>query len=212
MTKQVADEFFNDINFPSIISTIKGVMTSDGSMSVLLDFERVLDESDIYAFKNWINGELVQGPNVGRYSVKCTFMWPYKLMPDPIGAKRLLAVGCRVKFVKTKIRVPIEVKSYDDFVQGTRYPKGVERKVWLVNIEIPLELMDNIKEGSIDIEDQTIDLADIDEAYDEDLDKEGMQQEVGGGEEAGGMGGQEMGFGAPQMPGLGPTPPVQGNL
>ena len=204
MTKkpEVADEFFNDINFPSIVSTIKGIMTSDGSMSVLLDFERVIDESDIYAFKNWINGELVQGPDVGRYSVKCTFMWPYKLMPDPTGAKRLLAIGCKVKFVRTKIKVPIEVKSYDDFVQGTRYPKGVEKKVWLVNIEIPLELMDNVKEGSIDIEDQTIDLDDIDEAYNEDLDKEGMQQEQGGAEGGGDM----MGGPAPGGPGLPPPP------
>lgn len=176
MTKQVADKFFDDINFVSIVSTVKGIMTSDGSMSILLDFERVLDDSDLYAFKNWEQGELVQGPNVGRYSVNCTFMWPCKLMPDPRGAKRLHSIGCKVKFYKTKIKVPVKVTNYDDFVQGTMYPKMAERKVWLINIEIPLELMDSIKNGSIDLEDQTIDLREIDDAYDEDLDKEGAQQ------------------------------------
>lgn len=181
MTKQVADNFFNDIDFVSIVSTVKGIMTSDGSMSILLDFERVLDDSDLYAFKNWECGELVQGPNIGRYSVNCTFMWPCKLMPDPRGAKRLHSLGCKVKFYKTKIKVPIQVTNYDDFVQGTMYPKMVERKVWLVNIEIPLELMDSIKNGSIELEDQTIDLREIDDAYDEDLDKEGTQQSDTGG-------------------------------
>ena len=172
-----ADNFFNDIDFVSIVDTIKNIYMSDGAMSTVLDFERVLDEADLYAFKNWLLGELVQGPDVGRYTVTCTFMWPYKLMPDPSGAKRLLGIGCNVKYIKSTLKVPIEVKNYEDFVPGTRYPKMVEKKVWFVLIEIPLDLMDDIKEGSIDLADQTIDLEDLDSAYDEDLDKEGMQQE-----------------------------------
>jgi hypothetical protein len=145
---------------------------------MLLDFERVLDELDIYAFKNWLLGELVQGPDVKRYTVSCTFMWPYKLMPDPRAVKRLLAIGCNVKWMEKEIEVPIEVKNYDDFVQGTNYPKGVKRKVWLVKITIPVELMDDIKEGSVDLAGSTIDLEEIDDAYDEDLDKQGTEQEA----------------------------------
>ena len=100
-------------------------------------------------------------------------------MPDPHAIKRLLAVGCRVSYHKGELKVPVEVKNYDDFIQGTNYPKSVERKVWFVKIEIPLELMDDIKEGSIDLADQSIDLEEIDNAYDDDLDKEGTQQEEG---------------------------------
>jgi hypothetical protein len=177
MTHKVADDFFNDIDFVSIISTVKGIMTSDGSMSILLDFERVLDEIDVYAFKNWELGELVQGPELGRYSVTCTFMWPYKLMPDPHAVKRLLAIGCKVDYAKGKVKVPIEVKNYDDFIQGTNYPKSSDREVWFVRIEVPLELMDDIKEGSIDLADQSIDLEELDSAYDDDLDKEGTDQD-----------------------------------
>lgn len=199
-----ADKFFDDVDFVSIVSTVKGVMTSDGSMSVLLDFERVLDEADLYAFQNWLKGELVKGPVTRRYSVKCVFMWPYKLMPDPTGAKRLVAAGCNVKFAKSKLKVPIEVKSYDDFVPGTRYPKMVEKKVWFVEIEIPKDLMNEMKEGSIDLADQTIDLEDIDDAYEEDLDKENTQQEdnapadmMGGGMPPGGPAGP-----GPAMPAM----------
>jgi hypothetical protein len=165
-----ADKFFNDIDFVSIIDTIKGVYMSDGAMSTLLDYERVLDEADVYAFKNWSTGELVDGPVVGRYNCKCVFMWPYKLMPDPRAALRLTTVGCKVTYGKGEIKVPIEVKDYEDFQPGTRYPKMAERKVWFVEIVIPFELMDDIKEGTIDLADETIDLSDIDDAYDEDLD------------------------------------------
>lgn len=177
MKHKSADNFFDDIDFVSIVSNVKGIMSSDGTMSILLDFERVLDEADLYAFQNWELGELVQGPDSGRYSVSCVFMWPYKLMPDPSGAKRLANIGCNVSFKKGKIKVPVEVKNYDDFVQGTRYPKGVEKKVWFVCIEVPKDLMNEIKEGSIDLADQTIDLDDIENAYEDDLDKENTQQE-----------------------------------
>ena len=177
MRQNSADDFFNDIDFVSIVNNVKGIMTSDGTMSLLLDYERVLDESDLYAFKNWELGELVQGPESNRYTVSCVFMWPYKLMPDPKGAKRLLNMGCNISFKKSNIKIPIEVKNYDDFVQGTRYPKSIEKKVWLVCIEIPKNLMNEMKEGSIDLADQTIDLDDIESAYEDDLDKEGTQQE-----------------------------------
>jgi len=175
MKQKSSDNFFNDIDFVSVVSTIKDVFSSDGAISILLDYERVLDEADLYAFKNWELGELVQGPNVGRYTVKCVFMYPYKLMPDPTGAKRLSKIGCNIAFAKSKIKVPIEVTSEEDFVQGTRYPKSVEKKVWFIEIEIPKQLMNEIKEGSIDLADQTIDLQDLENAYEDDLDKENTQ-------------------------------------
>ena len=109
MTILSADKFFDDVDFVSIVSNIKGIMTSDGSMSTLLDFERVLDELDTYVFAHWKEGELVEGPIYEKYFVTCTFMWPYKLMPDPSGAKRLASIGCNIKFAKSKIKVPIEV-------------------------------------------------------------------------------------------------------
>lgn len=202
MTSLPADKFFNDVDFVSIIDTIKNIYMSDGSMSTLLDFERVLDEADLYAFKNWISGELVQGPTIGRYSAKCIFMWPYKMMPDPRGALRLLNIGCKVTFGKGEIEVPVQVQDYEDFQPGTRYPKMKERKVWFVQIQIPFELMDDIKEGSIDLADSTIDLSDIEDAYNEDLDDSTQSENAGAdtqAEEAMG-GGMDMGGAMPPPP------------
>ncbi len=194
--------FLDTPEWRSIVDNVKGILTSDGTMSTLLDFERVLDEADIYAFKNWELGELVDGPKVNRYKVACTFMWPQRLMPDPRGGKRLTTLGCDVKFKKTEIKVPVKVESPDDFQPGTHYPKLIERPVWLVNIVMPKDLMNDIREGSIDIADQTVDLEDLDDAYEQDYDKADVKEE---GQEGGmpGMGG-DMGMGAM------PPPPAPG--
>ena len=199
MNKSSANDFFNDVDYASIIDTIKGIYTSDGSIGTLLDFERVLDEADLYAYKNWEYGELVEGPNTKKYNAACVFMYPDSLMPDPRGGKRLIHLGCRIHFKKTKIKVPVKVEQSDDFRPGTHYPKLVEKTVWLVRIEIPKELMNEVREGTIDLAGQTLDLDELADAYAKDLDKEGLKQED---DEAGqqpdpGMG---MGMGQPAMP------------
>lgn len=177
--------FLDSPEWTAIVNNIKGIMTSDSTMNTLMDFERVLDEADIYAFRNWGLGELVDGPVIKRYSVTCTFMWPKKLMPDPRGAKRLLPLGCKVGFKKAEIKVPIQIKEPSDFKPGTHYPKLIDRTVWLVNIVMPKQLIDDIREGSVDIAEQTIDLEDLDKAYEEDYDtadvKDEDQQAAAGG-------------------------------
>lgn len=169
--------FLDSPEWTMIVDNIKGIMNSDSSMTTLMDFERCLDEADIYAFKNWGLGELVDGPIVKKYDVTCTFMWPSGVMPDPRGAKRLLPLGCKVNFKKAKIKVPIQIKEPSDFKPGTHYPKMIGREVWLVNIVLPKQLMDDIREGSIDIADQTIDLEDLDDAYSKDYDTEGLKDD-----------------------------------
>lgn len=162
--------FIDSPEWMHIVDNIKGIMTSDSIIETLIDFERVLDEADIYAFRNWAIGELVDGPIIKRYDIICTFMWPKKMMPDPRGAKRLLPLGCKIGYKKTKIKVPIQVKAPDDFQPGSNYPKLIDREVWIVNISIPKHLINDIKEGSVDIADRTIDLEDLEDAYNNDYD------------------------------------------
>jgi hypothetical protein len=168
------DIFKDDNSYWMIADEVKGIYMSDGSISTLVDFERVLDEVDIYAFKNWIDGEFV-GMDIGRYTVTAKFMWPETLMPDPRGAKRLIPFDCRVKFLKTALKVPAKVESYDDFEAGTKKPKLVDQTVWVVEIEMPKELMYDIRTGSVELEGQDIDLEELDAAYEQDLDKADTQ-------------------------------------
>jgi hypothetical protein len=165
------DIFKGDTDYWLVAENIKDLYMSEGSLLSLMDFERVLDELDLYAFKNWQLGELVAGPEVGRYKVSCTFMWPEKLMPDPRGGRRLLPFDCDVKYKKTRIKIPIRIEEPEDFVPGTHKARLIEKPVWLVEITMPKSLMTDIRTGSVELEDETVDLEDLDASYEQDLDK-----------------------------------------
>jgi hypothetical protein len=178
LNSKLDSEIFKDhADYWMVADNIKNLYMSDGSLLTLLDFERVLDELDLYAFKNWQLGELVAGPEVSKYKIACIFMWPEKLMPDPRGARRLLPFDCTIKYKKTTIKIPIKIEEPDDFVPGTHKARLVEKKVWLVEIVIPKALMNDIRTGSIEMEDQSIDLEDLDSAYQEDLDQQEFKKD-----------------------------------
>jgi hypothetical protein len=104
-------------------------------------------------------------------------MWPEKLMPDPRGARRLLPFDCDVKFKKTTIKIPIKIEQPSDYLGGTHTARLVEKHVWLVEIVMPKALISDIRTGSIELEDEEIDLEDLDSAYQEDLDGEQYQND-----------------------------------
>lgn len=167
--------FDDGLDYWRVAETIRDLYMSEGTISVLLDYERVFDEMDLYAFKNWSSGELVDGPDIGRYSVTCTFLWPKELMPDPRGAKRLLPFGAKVKFKKTTMKVPVRIESPNDYRAGTKKPQLIEKEIWLVEITLPKYLINEVRSGSKELEDQDIDMSDLDQAYEQDLDLEQYQ-------------------------------------
>jgi len=178
MSKTIDQAIFKDgSDYWQVAENIKDIYLSEGSLLTLLDFERVLDELDLYAFKNWQIGELVAGPNISKYRVSCIFMWPEKLMPDPRGARRLLPFDCGVKYKKTSMKVPMKIENPDDYRPGTKKARLIEKKIWLVEISMPKALISDIRTGSVELEDQEIDLADLDDAYEQDLDQESYQNE-----------------------------------
>lgn len=158
-----------------VSENIKNIYFSDSSLVTLLDFERVFDELDIYAFKNWLIGELVSGPVVSKYRVSCIFMWPENLMPDPRGARRLLPFDCGVKFKKTEMKVPIKINNPSDYRPGTHKARVINQPVWLVEVTIPKSLMSEIKTGSLEFEERSVDLDDLDNAYEQGIDDQQYQ-------------------------------------
>lgn len=178
MSKTIDQAIFKDgQDYWQVAKNIQDIYLSEGSLLTLLDFERVLDELDLYAFKNWQIGELVSGPIIGKYRVTCIFMWPEKLMPDPRGARRLLPFDCEIKYKKTNMQVPMKIEDPSDYRPGTKKARLIEKKVWLVQIAMPKSLMSDIRTGSVELEDQEIDLEDLDSAYEQDLDKEEYQND-----------------------------------
>jgi hypothetical protein len=191
------------------LQSIKNIYMSDNSLSMLCDFERVLDSVDIYAFPNWSKGELVEGPKITKYFVRCKFMWPAKMMPDPNGGKRLLPYGVMISYEKKNIKIPVEIKSSDDYRPNSKKGKLVDTPVWIVEIMMPKHLMKDIKQGSKEIAGEEIDLNDLAQAYEEDLEQKAMIAPGGapnmGGQAAGGGGAAPGIPNAPMsMPGVGP--------
>ena len=166
-----------------VIENTKNIYMTDSALSSLMDFERVIDELDLYVFENWKKGELVEGPIYEKYFVTCTFMWPYKKMPDPRGGQKLLDYGCSVRYKKDLLKFPMKVKSPNDFEAGSKMPKMQQVPVWLVEIVMPKKLMQEIHQGSIELESETIDAEDVEQAYetgtDDDVYKTDDQQQNG---------------------------------
>jgi hypothetical protein len=180
-------------NLKSIIENIKTVTESPSMVAAIIDFERVLDEMDMYAYANWQFGELVEGPVFEKYFVTCTFMWPYTKMPDPDAAKRLLQYDIEVEYNLDRLEVPVKIKSPYDYKPGTKFAKHKFIKVWLVTITMPKDLISNIQKGTVELENEQLDLEDIEEAYSEGMDEEENEEDEEGSDEDNGNqeGGQE---------------------
>jgi hypothetical protein len=124
-----------------LIKNVERIYSSNTSFQVLKDFERVLEELDMYVYKNWMDGELLSGPNIERHWVTCKFMWERNEMPDPMAAKRLLEYDCKVSYKKDFIVKPRTIRKQDDIRTGTKKGKLDRMPVWVVEIQMPKKLI-----------------------------------------------------------------------
>ena len=130
-----------------VIKNIQDLYENNSSLAVLKDFERVLDEMDVYVYENWENGELAYGPKVDRHWIKVGFMWPHKEMPNPIGAKRLTEIGCKVSYQKSHLVEPRKIKTPEDIRPGTKKGRLDRNPIWIVEVQMPKKIAFDIYKG-----------------------------------------------------------------
>ena len=130
-----------------ILKNIETIYSNDNAFAIIKDFERVLDELDLYVYDNWKDGELIEGPIMTKHYVSCKFMWPLKRMPDPMGGKRLLDYDCKVTYKKDQLIAPRKIVEPDDVRPGTKKGKLDTMPIWIVEITMPINLMKNIYDG-----------------------------------------------------------------
>jgi hypothetical protein len=133
-----------------VIRNIDDLYENNTSLAVLKDFERVLDEMDMYVYENWEDGELAFGPHVDRHWITAGFMWPANKMPNPIAAKRLVELGCKVKYEKSHLIEPRKIKTPDDFRPGTKKGKLDHKPIWIVEIQMPKKVAFDMYKGYMD--------------------------------------------------------------
>ena len=151
---------------------LRKVSEGESLLDMLLEFEGILDEVDLYAYKNWSKGEILEGPDVGRHWVTAKFMYMSEDMPDPSGAERLMSRGIKVKFCREELKYPKKVKNWDDVDQSRSFnaqsggygvgglggvgyikPKTLTDKVWVVEIVMPRKFVDNTIQDYVDVGD-----------------------------------------------------------
>ena len=127
-----------------LVNNVDSVYQSDTAFQVLKDFERVLDQLDLYVYENWQDGELLAGPKISRHFVTCKFMWDRNKMPDPMGGKRLFEYDCKIGYQKTHMIVPRKISKPDDIRPGTKKGKLDRKPIWVVEISMPKKLIADI--------------------------------------------------------------------
>jgi len=143
---------------------ISRISDSEDLLGIMIDVENYLDSNNLYAFKNWMDGEIIGGPFVKRYWVKVKLKYPYHKMPDPQGGLRLLKHGTKIRYDIELEERPIEVKTPGDYQPGTKKPKMKKHKVWVITMMIPRRFVQNLDAEVMDMYDDEVDVNTVDDA------------------------------------------------
>ncbi len=148
-------------------------------LDIAIQIEDFMDNLDIYVFENWIDGEIVDGPNVARYWVDMTILFPIDQMPDPEGGARLIKHGAEVVYKKAfrKEQVVKQRKESDLKTGPAARPEFEENEVWLVGIKVPRKFIEELDDDDLELYDRLMDIEDVSDARDENVDEENLSSE-----------------------------------
>jgi hypothetical protein len=139
-------------------NTLVQVTKSRTLLDMCMTLEKVFDDLDMYAYANWEDGEILEGPVMMRHWMEVKLLYPYEKMPEPEGAKRLLARKILVQYNRNVLREPRPLKSSDDVEVVTRpdgstrrRAKTQDRQVWVVTVRMPRWLVDEFRTDIISL-------------------------------------------------------------
>lgn len=155
------------------LETLTRLFKHHSLLDVMLEIERFLDNFHIYAYEGWFEGEVVGGPKIERYWVRCVLM--FNKMPDPMAGMSLVKHGCKVRFKRGKNIEAIKIENPSDYREdGTKKPKMKKKPVWFVELSIPRRFIDEIDIEDMSHFDGDVDLDDVEAAEDQGLEQEGL--------------------------------------
>jgi len=167
------------INPDDINDELGTIFKSKTLLTILLEIEGMLDKLDMYVFENWIEGEVIDGPNVSKYWIDITLMYKLEQMPDPEAITRLTEHNIKVFYKKDILEQPKKIESPEDLetdLQDPASPGYNKRRakievipIWLVKLEIPRQFIDEYYSEQVYVDGLEID---IDDKVEMDLDDE----------------------------------------
>lgn len=142
-------------------------------LNVLMAFEDYLDSMDIYAFKNWFGGEVIEGPIIERYWVTIALKYEREEMPDPQGGMRILKSGGKIKFIKAQQELFLEddtdiVSSVDNQTSSRAHKnaKPEYKDIWVVIIRLPRRFVEDVIDADLEEFEEYLDMSDLDDVSD----------------------------------------------
>ena len=158
-------------------------------LDLLVQMEDILDGQDLYVYRNWLVGEVVEGPVIRRHWVSFSLLYPKHKMPDPRGSLRLLKHNIKVEFSKVSrpdgSALDTGAAQAGDAATPTERPTDTH---WLVKLTYPRRLLDQMDQNANYYEDE-VDTDDVADAKDSGIDAETAyttdEQQPGGAEQIG---------------------------
>lgn len=153
---------------------IKRLEDNQTLIDVLIQVEDYFDSLDLYAFDNWIEGEIVEGPFVKKYWVSITLKYFKNQKPSIDGAKRLIKHGCKLSIRKGKEEVSIEPSrdnKLSSFAYSSSPPKMKIEDIYLIKIDVPKRFVQTLNIVGIEYE-FGVDINDVKTAKDEGITSE----------------------------------------
>lgn len=127
---------------------IQNLYDQDGLLDILLGVEEYFDNMDLYAYKNWIYGEVVEGPIVSKYWVEITLKFDHNTFPDPVATKMFEIQGTKIYIRPDWETYPISHMRGNDDMQSvlgnnssSKKPKEERKAIILYKFQIPRRLV-----------------------------------------------------------------------
>ena len=129
-------------------TAVQNLYDQDGLLDILLGVEEYFDNMDLYAYKNWIYGEIVEGPIVSKYWVEITLKFTHETFPDPVATQIFERQGTKI-FVRPDWEIhPIEHPRGNSDMQSVlgnsssmSMPKDERFPILLYKFQIPRRLV-----------------------------------------------------------------------
>ena len=127
---------------------IQRLYDQNGLLDILLGVEEYFSGMDLYAYKNWIDGELVEGPIVSKYWVEVIFKYTKETFPDPRAMLIFERQGTKVTIKEDWEIKPIahpralsDMQSVVAQRSSVSKPKDIREPILLVKFQIPRRLV-----------------------------------------------------------------------
>lgn len=156
----------------TVSNFIRKLNNSNSLTDILIQLENFMDNLDIYVFRNWFDGEVIEGPIIKRYWVSFKLKYDYDKMPEPLGGLRLIKHGAKVRYVE--ILESVLKKKNNPIATNNEYsysdPEMEDKKVWIVEIVVPRKYIEELDDSDLEDYDDEIDIEHISDSRDEDMD------------------------------------------